>query len=336
MLNKFINKFNKLNLLHKIFIIFLILVFSYLVVNKDFFIRNSIENFEDNDDEYKNQQFNKKFKINYNNDCYDQYYCKFYDKIYLNEDKNNYEVNIVNEVLNKNKNIILDIGSGTGHHVNKLNNIENVDITGLDKSQSMVFKARNNFPDCKFNKGDILDYKDFDYNSFTHILCLGLTVYHIKDKSLFFENCYNLLNFNGKLLLHLVDHENFEPYVIQNDKSIIYNPNNYIKKNITEMIVKIDGDNEFYTKYELLNKKDNLNKEKEHNVNQELPYSMYREKFENFRTNYVRKNEINLFMTPIDEILKVAENKGFEFKKRYSMDEIYHFNQFLYCFVKNE
>ena len=85
------------------------------------------------------------------------------------------------------------------------------------------------------------------------------------------------------------------------------------------MIVKIDGDNEFYTKYELLNKKDNL--DKENNVNQELPYSMYREKFENFRTNYVRKNEINLFMSPIDEILKLAENKGFVFKKRYSMDE---------------
>ena len=55
----------------------------------------------------------------------------------------------------------------------------------------MVFKARNNFPDCKFNKGDILDYKDFDYNSFTHIICLGLTVYHIRDKSQFFEIYYN-------------------------------------------------------------------------------------------------------------------------------------------------
>ena len=73
-----------------------------------------------------------------------------------------------------------------------------------------------------------------------------------------------------------------------------------------------------------------------HLINQKLPYSMYREKFENFRTNYVRKNEINLFMSPIDEILKLAENKGFVFKKRYSMDEIDHFNQFLYCFVKNE
>ena len=56
-------------------------------------------------------------------------------------------------------------------------------------------------------------------------------------------------------MLHLVDHENFEPYVIQNDESIVYNPNNYIKKNITEMIVKIDKDNEFYTKYEVINKK---------------------------------------------------------------------------------
>ena len=190
----------------------------------------------------------------------------------------------------------------------------------------MVIKAKSNFPDCEFNNGDILNYKDFDYNSFSHILCLGLTFYHIQDKSQFFEVCYNLLDFNGKLLLHLVDHENFEPYVIQNDNTIIYNPNNYFKKKITQMIVKIDNDNEFFTKYELLNKKED--------INQDLPYSMYHEKFENFKTNHVRKNEINLFMSPIDEILKLAENKGFDFKKRYSMDEIDHFNQFCIVLLK--
>tara|TARA_Y100000591_G_C21835039_1_gene701956 strand:- start:158 stop:1138 length:981 start_codon:yes stop_codon:yes gene_type:complete len=325
MLIKFFNKFNKLSLLHKIFIIFLILVFSCFIVNKDIFIENRIENFED---ENNANQFNKKFKINYNNDCYDEYYCKFYDKIYLNQNKNNFEINIVKELLNKKNNTILDIGSGTGHHVNFLNNIDNVKVIGLDKSQSMVVKAQSNFPDCEFYNGDILNYKDFDYNSFSHILCLGLTFYHIQDKSQFFEVCYNLLNFNGKLLLHLVDHENFEPYVIQKDSTILYNPNNYMKKKITQMIVKIDNDNEFYTKYEL------LNKNKKDDLNQDLPYSMYREKFENFNTNHVRKNEINLFMSPINEILKLAENKGFDFKKRYSMDEINHFNQFLYCFVK--
>lgn len=323
MLIKFFNKFNKLSLLHKIFIIFLILVFSCFIVNKDIFIENRIENFED---ENNDNQFNKKFKINYNNDCYDEYYCKFYDKIYLNQNKNNFEINIIKKLLNKKNNTILDVGSGTGHHVNFLNNIDNVQVTGLDKSQAMVIKAKSNFPDCEFNNGDILNYKDFEYNSFSHILCLGLTFYHIQDKSQFFEVCYNLLDFNGKLLLHLVDHENFEPYVIQNDNTIIYNPNNYVKKKITQMIVKIDNDNEFFTKYELLNKKED--------INQDLPYSMYHEKFENFNTNHVRKNEINLFMSPIDEILKLAENKGFDFKKRYSMDKITHFNQFLYCFVK--
>ena len=227
MLIKFFNKFNKLTLLHKIFIIFLILLFSCFVVNKDIFIENITENFEDENDD---NQFNKKFKINYNNDCYDQYYCKFYDKIYLNKSRNNYEVNIIKELLNKKNNTILDIGSGTGHHVNSLNSIDNVEVTGLDKSQAMIIKAKSNFPDCKFNNGDILNYKDFDYNSFSHILCLGLTFYHIQDKSQFFEICYNLLNFNGKLLLHLVDHENFEPYIIQNDNTILYNPNKYIKK----------------------------------------------------------------------------------------------------------
>lgn len=327
-LNKFINKFNKLSLLHKIFIVFLILVFSYFVVNKDLFIGNNIENFDngDNDDD-DDSKFNKKFKVNYNNNCYDEYYCKYYDKIYLNKNKTDYEVNIINQVLNKKTNKILDIGSGTGHHVNQLNKNDNVDIIGLDKSRAMVFKARNNFSECDFRKGDILEYTDFDYDSFTHILCLGLTIYHIQDKSKFFEVCYNLLNYNGKLILHLVDHENFDPYYFGDDKKILYNPNNYFgKKKITQLIVKIDNDNEFFSKYELYNKND----EDTNN----LPHSTYREKFKNFRTNYVRKNEINLYMNSIKEIIKLAEDKGLQFTKRYSMDDINHFNQYLYCFIK--
>ena len=92
------------------------------------------------------------------------------------------------------------------------------------------------------------------------------------------------------------------------------------------MIVKIDNDNEFFSKYELYNKND----EDTNN----LPHSTYREKFKNFRTNYVRKNEINLYMNSIKEIIKLAEDKGLQFTKRYSMDDINHFNQYLYCFIK--
>ena len=76
----------------------------------------------------------------------------------------------------------------------------------------MIEKANLNYPNCEFVVGNILK-NDFDYNTFSHILCLGRTIYEIKNKEQFFETCYSLLNDNGLLIINLSDYNNFKPYV---------------------------------------------------------------------------------------------------------------------------
>ena len=112
---------------------------------------------------------------------------------------------------------ILDVGCGTGHHVNLLNKY-GYKVYGIDKSDDMISIAKKNYPKCNFSSGDFLTSNFFDINTFTHILCLNRTFYEIDDLNNFFKECSSLLNINGYLIINIIDINNFNPY---ND---IYNP----------------------------------------------------------------------------------------------------------------
>ena len=199
---------------------------------------------------------------------------------------------------------------------------------GVDQSKYMIQKAKDNYPDCKFEKGNILNGNIFDYSTFTHITCLGKTIYEIKDKSTFFENCYTLLNTNGFLILHLIDKKKASPYVQKIDKSVLFNPQKY-NKNINQIVVKFDKANEFLSKYKI-NKDDNNNLV----TDKASPYIIYHEKFENFSNNNVKKYEIKLYIADIPKIIELAKTKGFEFYERHSMDSIKYNNEYLYILKK--
>ena len=117
----------------------------------------------------------------------------------------------------------------------------------------MIEKANLNYPNCEFVVGNILK-NDFDYNTFSHILCLGRTIYEIKNKEQFFETCYSLLNDNGLLIINLSDYNNFKPYVSEKNKDILFDSSNY-GKTPTSMIVKFSKDIEFMTNFEKMKPK---------------------------------------------------------------------------------
>lgn len=317
-LNNLIKSFIKLDLLHKLFIIFLLLIFVFFIL-KNFDKQDTIESFKDG----KN-----KFSKNFDQDIYDKHYADHYDKIYLNSDRNRFEVDKIISLEKKNKYTkILDVGCGTGYTV-ELFNKKKYNVIGLDQSKYMIQKAKDTYPDCKFEKGNILNGNIFDYSTFTHITCLGKTIYEIKDKSTFFENCYTLLNTNGFLILHLIDKKKSSPYVQKIDKNVLFDPQKY-NKNIDQLIVKFDKENEFLSKYKI-NKDDNNNLV----TDKASPYIIYHEKFENFSNHNVKKYELKLYISDIPKIIELAKTKGFEFYERHSMDSIKYKNEYLYILKK--
>tara|TARA_B100000424_G_C22900062_1_gene478690 strand:- start:24 stop:1037 length:1014 start_codon:yes stop_codon:yes gene_type:complete len=324
-INNTIKSFNNLNMINKLFLIFLILIFLVILSNSFDKIPElrSFEGFENNEN---NEKYVKKVDA----DAYDDFYSKYYDVIHLNKQRNKYELEEINKISkNKSGNKILDIGCGTGYSV-KIFTDANYDIVGLDKSEAMISKAQSNYPKCEFIHGDFLKANMFDYDSFSHILCLGKTIYEIKDKELFFENCNSILSKDGLLIINLVDREKFKPFVQKKDKNILYNSEKYGKK-VTELIVKFDKDSEFSSKYKVKNLQNN-------NVvdSSVAPYAVYNEKFSNFKTHFIRENEKNLYMPETTTILNLALAKDYKLIKKIDLKPVDHNFEHLYIFKKLE
>ena len=315
---KSLTDFLKLSLLHKIFLIMLVLIFFYLV-NRKLLIYEY----------YDDMTSGKKFDSKFDDAIYDAFYSKYYDKIYENKERDVEQLKIVVSYA-KNKKFVkfLDVGCGTGYHVNMLNKM-NYDVVGLDKSKYMIETAQSKYNNCEFITGDILKNNLFDYNSFTHILCLNKTFYIIKDKEQFFENCALLLAPGGILIIHLLTRDKFKPFILPKDDTILYNPENY-NNAITKNFIKFSANLEYICDYEVL-----INESSSDNVDYFTePYSCYQEKFENFETHNIRKNQINLYIPNIDEIIKLAKSKGFLLKDKKPLDFIGHFDEYLFIFKK--
>ena len=161
------------------------------------------------------ETFNSREKYSYkkNNDVYDSFYASVYDSLTLDESKNNFEINEISKKTTKmESNTALDIGCGTGHHVDLLNK-KGYRCVGIDKSKHMIEIAKQKFPKYEFTEEDTTKNIIFNSNTFSLITCLYFTIFYIKNKSQFFENCYKWLKPNGYLVIHLVNKHRFSPII---------------------------------------------------------------------------------------------------------------------------
>lgn len=291
-----------------ILIIILSIIFFLVIINN----KCKVENF--NTSILDNNYHTKK-----DNDLYDTFYSNYYDNIYFCKDKNNYEIKSIIKKTNMNtKSNILDIGSGTGHHINILDGY-NFKIVGLDKSHAMVNKSKQLYPSSKFINGDALNSMLFYDNIFTHILCLSYTLYYMENKSLFFNNCYKWLIPGGYLAIHLVDREKFSPIIINNDilkfDNIIHNILNNNKR-ITK--------NETYLT-------DNINYKTNFEYYPENNLSLLKETFTN--NNNVRVQEHSYYMENHNDILNIAQGVGFSIISNINMECINNNYKYQYIYI---
>jgi len=308
-----------LSLLHKLFLFFLILLFIVLLNNHN--TNTLYENYED-------MTSGNKFESKYDDAIYDAFYAKYYDFIHSNKECNIEQLKIIINYAKNNKFVkLLDIGCGTGYHVYMLDKMK-YDVIGLDKSSAMIERAKLQYTSCEFINGDFLQNNLFEYNSFTHLICLNKTFYSFKDKELFFEKSNLLLNADGLIIIHIVNRDNFKPFVIsQNDETVLYNSENDIDNKKPQIsVIKINDSLEYISEYIVLNNKNathtSSNSEEENIINNTInaiekpPFSCYNEKFTNLQTNAVRKQVINLYIPSVDEIITIAKAKGFSVKDK--------------------
>jgi ubiquinone/menaquinone biosynthesis C-methylase UbiE len=262
-------------------------------------------------------QQNEKYVNKTGAEVYDEFYADIYDHLVYNGTKNNYEFKeIVDKTLLDDDSRVLDIGSGTGHHVDMLTR-NNIPAIGLDVSDAMVKKASTTYPDSEFKRGDAMNIDEFRNNSFTHILCMYFAVYYMKDKTKFFRNCFDWLRPGGFLVVHMVDPEHFDPILPPGNPLYIVSPQKYAKERITKTkIVFNDFD---YSANFIFGKGSDT--------------TIFEEKF-TFRNGNVRKQEQQLYMENLDEIVSMAKRTGFIVGEKIDLVKCAYESQYLYIFVK--
>ena len=267
---------------------------------------------------YEGFKQNDEFVNKVGGEVYDDFYAEIYDHLVYNSLKDEYEVGeIVNKAPLTSKSIILDVGSGTGHHVASLKS-KGFDVIGIDLSHAMIKKSKENYPENVYKQGDALDAMLFEPNKFTHIMCMYFTIYYMKDKRAFFENCMKWLMPGGTLVVHLVDRDRFDPILPPGNPLMSVSPQKYADKRITSTKVKF---NDFsYSADFKLNEKTNIAK--------------FEEKFKSDDDGKVRKNEHIMYMEPLDQIVQMAQQTGFILKAQVDLVHCQYEYQYLYMFTK--
>lgn len=273
----------------------------------------------------------EKFTLVEGPQIYDKFYATVYDDLVFSKMKDDFEIGeIINTTKPTSNSRILDIGSGTGHHVS--NFVANgLTAMGIDSSPAMISKAKENYPDLEFKQGDVLDTMLFGANSFTHITCLYFTIYYIKNKRLFFENCIHWLRPGGYLALHLVDRDNFDPILPAGDPFGIVSPQKYSKKRITSTVVKFNG---FDYKSEFNIDTENTTTNGNGNGNDDDANATLQETFKNKKDGKVRKNEHKFYMQTQTAILAIAKSVGFILTAKIDMLKCQYTNQYIYILQK--
>jgi ubiquinone/menaquinone biosynthesis C-methylase UbiE len=250
-------------------------------------------------------------------EIYDGFYASIYDHLVFNNLKDDYEIGqILNKTTPSSVSVVLDVGSGTGHHVAKMVE-KGVKASGIDNSQAMIQQAKEKYPQYDFKLGDVLDINQYQNNSFTHILCLYFTIYYFKNKETFFNNCMEWLMPGGYLVLHLVEREKFDPILPPGNPLYIVSPQKYAKERITH--TKITFNNFVYTS--------NFKLEAEKDM------ATFEEKFK-FNDGKVRKQEHLFYMEDSQDILTKAADAGFIVQGKIDLVRCAYPNQYLYILVK--
>ena len=303
--------FKKLSVWERVFLVILLIIVT-VIINNLFFKKNSIEGFEETSE----------FIVKRGSDIYDDFYGSVYDDLVFNKIKNDFEVGtIINKTGPTEASIILDIGSGTGHHVKQLKDAGVKDVTGVDSSVEMVKKAKELNPQNKYITGDALKSSLFSSNKFTHITCLYFTIYYFQNKRAFFANCFNWLMPGGKLTIHLVDKAMFDPILPPANPLLVVSPQRYAKNRITHSNIVFD-EFKYGSNFEVDKNGDN---------------AFFVEKFTTRKEGKLfRKNKHELFMSDISDILAIARKVGFIEVQKVDMVRAEYEYQYLYILQKPE
>lgn len=275
-------------------LIILAIIFIIITIYNRYYSTMKMEGFRQSD----------RYILKENQETYDEFYSQIYDDLMLSQTRAEYEVSQIVEMTEPSKQYssFLDIGSGTGNMIHYLKQT-GYTAYGIDKSKAMVAKSQQKFPNVQVKCGNAMEPITFDRATFTHILCVGLTIYEFENKAQLFKNSYFWLQPNGYLIIHLVDRKTFDTIIPGGKPTVIDHPQKYSENRITDTIIDFI-DFKYKSTYDF---------------SKENGQVVHKETFTDKQTQNVRENERVLYMENISDILSLAKKYGFIVKGKVDM-----------------
>jgi SAM-dependent methyltransferase len=119
--------------------------------------------------------------------------AKYYDEIYASMGKNYPKESdkthrLIQKYSSTKGKSLLDVGCGTGHHAGILG--RNYQVEGLDLDPNILTVARRKYPEIRFHKGDMVNFRL--NRKFDAVVCLFSSIGYVRTKSRLEQSIRNM------------------------------------------------------------------------------------------------------------------------------------------------
>ena len=205
--------FSILNFIMLLFKFFFIIIFLLIIliiiyriykkINNHGILEIGIENFEDLIEQNDSYQ-----------EIYDSEFVNFYEIIYRDYTDIDYDLKMIAPKIFNEDLLPFNMcvaGSGVGKLCNKFKSL-NIDVVGVDISETMLKKSQSLYPNIKFIRGNLTNRKILNADRFSHIFIDERTLYYNNeiDITKIIYNCFFWIKENGFLIVPIYDPEKLQ------------------------------------------------------------------------------------------------------------------------------
>lgn len=271
--------------------------------------------------------------------CYDEFYAKVYDALVQPIARAPLEVKVALEWMVRNQPDkpkeqlrVMDLGCGTGLHVELFAQQGVASVVGVDKSAAMIAEGLKRFPhfsdglggddlnneesNNSLQVGDATDPSIASAEQFDLITMFYFTIYMIPDRVQMLKNIFNWLAPGGTFVVHIVNKLKFDAQLESCSPWVAFSPQKYSEERLTKSEV-------FFDKFDYTG-----------DFQLHGSRAMYEETFK-FKDGRVRKHEQRLWMPNIADIVAEITSVGFTLQPHQDLTAAGLEYTYLMFFTKN-
>jgi SAM-dependent methyltransferase len=244
-----------------------------------------------------------------NDELFDEFYSTVYDSLTQLAGRYPQEVALIftqwKKTAEPDTMDILDCGCGSGIASVLFAKMGANSVTGLDKSEAMLRRARAvtlisaDLPRAQretitFLHGDMQQQYTFSGGQFSHAALLFFTIYYSNDPTGIFRNLFHWIRPGGRLAIEVVNKYKFDPLLEAASPFAGTTVQKYVKKRVTKSKVEFDKFS-YEAEFDLQD-----------------PTAEFRETFR-FSDKTTRRQRHTLHMRDINEFVHIAQTTGWNY-----------------------